>query len=571
MPSCFLPSGELDTIAERTSYAQLLAGIHRAANLFRSLGVGAQDAVALLAPNIPATHAALWGAQLAGRACPINYLLQPEHIAALLQASGAKLLVVLGPSPELDVWSTACKVLALHPLPLLVLRAPGGPVPAGIDFAAALREQPDTLQFTPVLAPDQVAACFHTGGTTGAPKLALHTQGNEAHTGWFAHAFYGFDEHTVEVNGFPLFHVAGTFVYGLALLAIGATQVLPTLTGMRNAAFARNYWRHCERHGVTAIACVPTILATLANSPVDADIARIRVAYTGGSPLPNELATQFEAHTGIPVRNILGMTECAGLLTIEPAAADRVPGSTGLRLPYTDVRVVPWRDGQAQLDARCATGETGVVVVRGPHVSPGYSDPARDAGMFEQGWLVSGDLGHADAQGFVHVTGRVQGRDHPRQPQHRSGPGRGSAARASGGGHGGRGRPNPTAMRAKCRWPSSPCGPASRSTRSCCWREVAPRVYERPAVPRRVTVLPALPMTAIGKLYKPALRLLAIETRLHEAFADWDVPVQVRADDRGGRLVAVLTLACPDSAERRRRVQQCLGAMSVRVELAFAA
>ena len=119
----FLPSGELDTTPERTSYAQLLADIHRAANLFRSLGVGAQDAVALLAPNIPATHAALWGAQLAGRACPINYLLQPEHIAALLQASGAKLLVVLGPSPELDVWTTARKVLALHPLPLLVLRA----------------------------------------------------------------------------------------------------------------------------------------------------------------------------------------------------------------------------------------------------------------------------------------------------------------------------------------------------------------------------------------------------------------------------------------------------------------
>ena len=128
------------------------------------------------------------------------------------------------------------------------------------------------------MRPTRWPRCFHTGGTTGAPKLALHTQGNEAHTGWFAHAFYGFDEHTVEVNGFPLFHVAGAFVYGLALLAIGATQVLPTLTGMRNAAFARNYWRFCERHGVTALACVPTILATLLrHCRVDADmLARAR-------------------------------------------------------------------------------------------------------------------------------------------------------------------------------------------------------------------------------------------------------------------------------------------------------
>lgn len=75
------------------SYAELLAQIHRAANLFRAMGVGPDDAVAILAPNIPETQFALWGAQLAGKACPINYLLQPEHIAALLEASGAKVKI----------------------------------------------------------------------------------------------------------------------------------------------------------------------------------------------------------------------------------------------------------------------------------------------------------------------------------------------------------------------------------------------------------------------------------------------------------------------------------------------
>lgn len=564
----FLPTGEPDTTPEHTSYAQLLADIHRAANLLRSLGVGPTDAVAILAPNIPATHAALWGAQLAGRACPINYLLQPGHIAALLQSSGARVLVTLGPSPELDVWSTARKVLALHPLPLVVLRAPGGEVPEGTDFVAALRGQPDALQFAPVLAPDHIAACFHTGGTTGAPKLALHTQGNEAHTGWFAHAFYGFDEHTVEVNGFPLFHVAGAFVYGLALLAVGATQVLPTLTGMRNAAFVRHYWRHCEQQGVTAIACVPTVLATLVNTPIDADVSRIRVAYTGGSPLPNELATQFEARTHIPVRNILGMTECAGLLTIEPFAAARVPGATGLRLPYTDVRIAPWRDGAVRLESQCATGETGVVVVRGPHVSPGYSDPARNAGMFEQDWLVSGDLGHIDARGYVHVTGRAK--DVIIRGSHNIDPGLVEEALL--------GHPA-VAMAAVVAEPDSHAGevpvafvslrPGQQVDPQVLLADVAPRVYERPAVPKRITVLPALPVTAVGKLYKPALRLLAIEARLREAFAGWDVPVQVRADDRGGTLVAVLTLACADSAVRREQVQQRLGAMSLRSELVF--
>ena len=72
-------------------------------------------------------------------------------------------------------------------------------------------------------------------------------------------------------------------------------------------------------------------MASLINLPVDADISSVQVAYTGGSPLPNELAAQFERKLGIPVRNILGMTECAGLVSIEPADAQRVPGGGAVR------------------------------------------------------------------------------------------------------------------------------------------------------------------------------------------------------------------------------------------------
>ncbi len=560
----YLPSGDLQQAARPVSYRELLAQMHRAANLFRSLGAGPDDAVAILAPNIPETQFALWGAQLACKVCPINYLLQPDHIAALLAASGAKVLVALAPNSELPLWPTIQKVLALHPLPVLQIRvgeelAPGVPV-----FQDELARHSDILAFDPMLAPGRVAACFHTGGTTGAPKLAQHTHGNEAHTGWFAHYFYGFDEHTVELNGFPLFHVAGAFVYGLSLLAIGATQVLPTLSGMRNPAFTRNYWKFCERERVTALACVPTILATLVNLPVDADISSVQVAYTGGSPLPTELAAQFERMPGIAVRNILGMTECAGLVSIEPAAAPRVPGSTGLRLPYTEVRAVPWQDGAAQLGQSCATGETGVLVLRGPHVSPGYTDAARNTGMFDGPWLVSGDLGHLDAQGYIHLTGRAK--DVIIRGSHNIDPGLVEDAFLA---HPAValcavvGEPDAYAGELPVAFvtlkPGAVCDPAALLA------EVAAQVYERPATPKRVTIIAEMPLTAIGKIYKPALRLRALEHKLTEMLADV-AGVTVQGRERGGSLSAVVRLATPLDTAAVQGLRERLAAIAVPVE-----
>jgi fatty-acyl-CoA synthase len=568
----YLKNGDIDLPVQRISYANLLAHIHRAANLFRALGVGPGDAVAILAPNIPETQFALWGAQLAGIACPINYLLQPDHIAALLVASKAKVIVALGPNDELNLWPTVEKVLALQPLPLLQinvddLTASGVPV-----FQDQLALHNDVLGFDPQLTSDRIAACFHTGGTTGAPKLAQHSHGNEAHTSWFAHGFYGFDEHSVSINGFPLFHVAGAFVYGLSMLAIGATQVLPTLSGLRNAGFVKNYWKFCQRERVTSLACVPTVLTTLVSLPVDADISAVQVAYTGGSPLPNELAAQFEAKLGIPVRNIFGMTESAGLVSIEPFAALRESGSTGLRLPYTRVQAVAWRDGAAQLDLHCTAGETGVIVLRGPHVSPGYTDAARDAGMFQTDakrtrWLVSGDLGHIDAQGYIHITGRAK--DVIIRGSHNIDPGLVEDAFLA----------HPAvAMCAVVGEPDAYAGelpvafvtlkPGMQCNAATLLAEVAPHVYERPATPKRVTIIQAMPTTAIGKIYKPELRLRAMETKLTEMLSD--VPgATVKALEQGGTLTVQVVMVSSYDALREGQLRERLAAIAVEIEFVF--
>ena len=189
----------------------------------------------------------------------------------------------------------------------------------------------------------------------------------------------------------------------MSTLLAGGEVVLPTRTGLRNAAFMARFGEFVERYGVTLLAAVPTVIAGLLAMNLDRHKLRsVRALLTGGSPLPDELAAAFEVQQATPVRNILGMTESASVISIEPLASERTPGSCGLPLPCSEVRAVD-ADGTS-----LPAGQSGILRIRGPNVSPGYTDAQRDAGTFEDGWLVSGDIGHVDSEGRVFVTGRAK-------------------------------------------------------------------------------------------------------------------------------------------------------------------
>jgi len=119
-----LMTGAPDEQPRRVSYRELLGLVRRAANLFASLG-GPRPGVAYMLPSLVETHATLWGAETAGYAVPINFLLQPEHIAGLLSASEARILVALGPHPVLDIWQKALALREQMPeLKVLRMAAP---------------------------------------------------------------------------------------------------------------------------------------------------------------------------------------------------------------------------------------------------------------------------------------------------------------------------------------------------------------------------------------------------------------------------------------------------------------
>jgi fatty-acyl-CoA synthase len=502
----------------RISYAMLVQKIRQAANLFRRLGVGAEDSVAILMPHVPSSQIALWGAEIAGRACPINPMLRPEHVVALLTAARAKVAVVLGENGDIDIWSAIVPALRQAGCVTHILHADAdGPTDSDgcfEDLVAA--ENGASFNFNFSATPDTIAAYFHTGGTTGAPKLALHTHRNQAFVARSAALMYDLCPDDVLVNGFPLFHVAGAFVYGLSVLSAGGTILIPTRLGMRNRSFVTSIWRHVERHRVTAIGGVPTVISALNSVSVDADISSLRVMLTGGSPLPTELADAFERGTGKPVRNILGMTECAGVVTIEPFQSPRTTGSTGLRLPFTEVKVFRSSGGEVDMNSPCAPGESGIVALRGPHIGPGYSDSVRNAGTFERGWLISGDLGHVDTEGRLFITGRakdviIRG-SHNIDPsiiedallQH---PDVAIAAAV--------GQPDSYAGELPVAFVTLKAG--ARISGEELRRYLEPIVSEPAALPKHVSILPDLPMTPVGKIYKPALRLLATKRAVEAA------------------------------------------------------
>ncbi|WP_277620934.1 AMP-binding protein [Pseudophaeobacter leonis] len=270
-----LITGAADEQPRRVSYSALLGLVRRAANLFSDLAgpaPGPGPGVAYMLPSLVETHVTLWGAVTAGFAVPINFLLQPESIAELLKASGAKILVALGPHPQLDIWEKAQHLQAQMPdLVLVRVSPPGTAAQEGVvDFATALMAQPeDHLTFGAARSGADVAAYFHTGGTTGGPKLVAHTHHSPLVAGFGGAAMCGYRPHDVLTATFPLFHVAGTIVAGLSVFLAGAQMLIMSPAGLRNPAMVESFWRLSAQYKATLLAGVPTALGAVLQTPVE--------------------------------------------------------------------------------------------------------------------------------------------------------------------------------------------------------------------------------------------------------------------------------------------------------------
>jgi fatty-acyl-CoA synthase len=338
--------------------------------------------------------------------------------------------------------------------------------------------------------------------------------------------------------------------------------------GYRDTALYANFWKIVQRYSITTMSAVPTAYGVLAQCPVDADISSLRFALVGASALPASVRKDFESHTGVRLVEGYGLTE-ATCVSARSFPDHPRPGSVGQRLPYQQVRAVRidedggWHDLPA--------GEVGHLAINGPTVFPGYVTACGSDGFeFDRhgkligGWVDTGDLAWIDSDGFVHLTGRAK--DLIIRGGHNIDPATiedallqhpyvtGAAAV---------GRPDRHAGEVPVAYVTLAPGCAITGDQLRTW--ASEHVADKAAAPKTVTILEALPVTAVGKPYKLPLRADAAHIAARDALAGHvGIETVAAAVEDGSPVVTVIL----NPSANREAVEATLGryAMASRLE-----
>ena len=546
--------------AETFNWTQLKDKTTQAANLFRSLDIGPKDVVAYILPNCNEAVLSLLGGGVAGIANPINPLLDEEQIGAILRETGAKVVVTLRAFPKTDVAEKTAAAVALAPnvktvlevdllryvtppkswiIPLIRPKMTQAPGVEYKNFNTELNKQNTTLDFED-FQEDRVAFYFHTGGTTGMPKVAQHLYSGTIYNGWVGSEIL-LDENDVMLCPLPLFHVMACQVMLLGALASGAHVVFPTPQGYRGEGVLDNIWKLTERWKVTFIVSVPTALAAMMQRAVDADISTVKTAFSGSAPLPVELFKRFEETTGVTIVEGYGMTEATCLVSGNPVDGEKKIGSIGIPFPYTDIKIIKGTDN-GPIDA--GVDEVGEICVSNPGVYVGntYTEAEKNKDLYyNEKYLRTGDLGRVDEDGYLWITGRAK--DLIIRGGHNIDPAEIEEALL---GHsavsfaGAIGQPDAHAGELPCAFVELVDG--ATVTPEELIAHCKTHVKERAAQPKHIKIMDELPKTAVGKIFKPDLRKDAITRIYNEALETNGLESRVVSviDDKKRGLVAQL-------------------------------
>jgi len=427
-----------------------------------------------------------------------------------------------------------------------------------------------------VIDPEDIASMYHTGGTTGTPKLAPHTHFNEAFMAFVTGVTTELNTGETTMCGLPLFHVNGTTVTGSTPFLMGAHVVLLSARGYRDPAVMKNFYKIVERYRAVTFSSVPTILSVLLDTPKgEADLSSLRYVVCGAAPLSVELFKRFEAHSGMRIIEGYGLTEGTCVSSLNPFHGERRVGSIGLRLPYQDMKVFIV-DDEGIFVREAGADEIGSVCIKGPNVFKGYLDPAHNKKLWAMpGWLNTGDLGRQDKEGYIWLTGRkkeliIRGGHNIdpasiEEPLYRMKEVKVAAAVGS---------PDPYAGEVPVAYVELKEGESLTEEEIISYLKKT--IGERAAVPRRAFVIPRMPLTPVGKIFKPALRWEATKKVYEDELAALKdlaqgIDVKVGEDKIHGLLVTITIRPAPGVSEETitKKVKDLVGRYVVHYRLTF--
>ncbi len=580
------------------TYKEFLAKTHKVANMFHALGVGPTDTVSYLLPNLPQTYFTVMGGEAAGIVNPINPLLEPHVWAEIMNAAKTKVLVTITPFPNTDIWDKVVRMASDVPtletilridigqylgfIPKMVVKVMGlgkdnKNVNAKIlDFDAEMAKYPsDKLTSGRVIGKDEIAAYFHTGGTTGTPKLARHTHFNQVFDSWAAGQAIDGDENQINFLGLPLFHNYGTIAVGMGAWVSGSSVIMATPSGFRGEGVLDNYWKIMDHYGCTIMSAVPTVYQYLNNLPLgDFDSSQVRIATCGAAPLPLEVARQFMEKTGIKILEGYGLTEGTSVNTVSPMAGESRIGSIGFRLPYQEMRIAILEDGEFSRFAD--VDEVGVVIIRGPNSFGGYNDDFHNQSAFvDTGdgkglWVNTGDMGRQDEDRYFWLTGRkkeliIRG-GHNIDPKLIEDPMHEHPAVALAAAIG-----KPDARVGELPIVYVELKPDMSATSEELIEFAKSKIGERAAIPKEIIIIDAIPQTAVGKIFKPSLVRAQVKEVYEAAVNKIDgvasCDVVAEGDKRLGTIAYVNVTCDGDKAAVEDAINKTLGQYSVSFKL----
>ncbi len=382
---------------QRLTFAQVNQQADRFAQVLSGLGVKPGDIVALLLPNIPLFPICYYGAlKLGAVVLLLSARSAGPEVGFALRDTGVSVLVSVGSLQGAAVqgWSAAGSTARLL-LAGLREEDPCPPTAYRLEELLAATRDDWTAPAVEVSAESDAVILF-TSGTTAQPKGVRLSHGNfEAITPQFAE-LCGLTADDVLLSILPVTVIIGQILVNLAAY-LGATLCL------MNGFDPRQLLSVIRRDRVAFFPAVPLIANMLLASPAAAqsDLASLRSIMIGATHVPPELVERFSQRFNVPVVIPYGLTECSVIAMALPGMQSPA-GSVGQPIPGTTVRIV---DEHGRM---VAPNEPGEILVRSPHVMPGYFNrPAETAAAFSEGWLRTGDLGYMDDEGFLFIADRI--------------------------------------------------------------------------------------------------------------------------------------------------------------------